>query len=258
LGKAENPIRLVGDAYSEERSLPLAIAANDRIELLFFYSNKLILCYLFGENWKAVENAALAQQYTEGLSTMLVTGVLNFYDSLAHLSAWGDASNPEKEAWLDRVNASQEKMQRWAHHAPMNYSHKFYLVEAERARLLGQVLEAEEFYERAIQGAASNGFIQEEALAYELAAKFYLERSRLKIAQTYMKEAHYAYTRWGAKAKIEDLEAKYPQLLPKSSATKSLTSHPTTTAHSTTGSQSGEALDLATVMKASQAISGEC
>jgi two-component system, NarL family, sensor kinase len=61
-------------------------------------------------------------------------------------------------------------MQKWAEHAPMNYLHKFHLVEAEKARVLGQFFEAEEFYERAIAGAAENEFIQEEALAYELAA----------------------------------------------------------------------------------------
>ena len=121
---------------------------------------------------------------------MVVVPLFHFYDSLAHLGVFADASNSEKEALLNRVNTNQEKMQKWAHHAPMNHLHKFYLVEAEKARVLGQVLEAEEFYERAISGASENEYIQEEALAYELAAKFYLERGRLKIAQTYMKEAH--------------------------------------------------------------------
>ena len=139
--------------------------------------------------------------------------------------------------------------------APMNYLHELYLVKAEKARVSGQILEAEEFYERAIAGAKENEYIQEEALAYELAAKFYLERGRLKIAQTYMKEAHYAYTRWGAKAKVKDLQTKYPQLLSKSSVTKHITS--TTTSDPTNGSKSGEVLDLATVMQASQAIGSE-
>ncbi len=139
----------------------------------------------------------------------------------------------------------------------MNDLHKLNLVEAEKARVLGQILEAEEFYEKAIAGARENGYIQEEALAYELAAKFYLERGREKIAQTYMKEAHYGYVRWGAKEKIEDLEAKYPQLLSKSSSTKSMISTATTTIKSQRGSQSGETLDLASVIKASQAIFGE-
>ncbi|MEA5628147.1 PAS domain S-box protein [Nostoc sp. UHCC 0251] len=111
-------------------------------------------------------------------------------------------------------------MQKWAEHTPMNYLHKFHLVEAEKARVLGQFFEAEEFYERAMSttgyayaGAAENELIQQEALAYELAAKHYLARGRSKIAQTYIKEAHYCYDRWGATAKVKDLEKRYPQLL---------------------------------------------
>jgi len=75
----------------------------------------------------------------------------------------------------------------------MNYLHKFHLVEAEKARVLGQFLEAEEFYERAIR-VLWEEFIQEEALAYELVNIIW---GREKIAQTYMKEAHYCYERWG-------------------------------------------------------------
>ena len=257
LGRSKNPIRLMGDAYNEERSLPLAIKANDRTGLHFFYLNKLILCYLFGEAHQARQNAVMAEQYLDGVTAMIAVPIFHFYDSLAHLGIFAEASNSEKEAWLNRVNANQEKMQKWAHHAPMNHLHKFYLVEAEKAQVLGQHWQAVEFYEQAIKGASDHQFIQEEALAYELGAKFYLERGKTKIAQTYMKEAHYAYTRWGALAKVKDLEAKYPQLLPKSPDTKSITSTSTTTTNSTTGSQAGEALDLATFMKASQAISGE-
>ena len=78
----------------------------------------------------------------------------------------------------------------------MNCLHKYHLVEAEKARALGQLIEAETFYEQAIQGAKENEYIQEEALAYELAAKHYLARGLKKFAQIYMKEAHYCYERW--------------------------------------------------------------
>ncbi|BAZ21459.1 serine/threonine protein kinase and signal transduction histidine kinase with GAF and PAS/PAC sensor [Kalymmatonema gypsitolerans NIES-4073] len=255
LDQAENPIQLLGDAYNEEQSLPLAIKANNRIELLFFYLNKLILSYLFGDTRQAVDNAVLAKQYLEGLATMLVTGLLHFYDSLAHLSAFVEASNSEKETWLNRVHANQEKMQKWAYHAPMNYLHKFYLVEAEKARVLGQFFEAEEFYEQAIQGARENEYIQEEALAYELAAKFYLARGRLKFAQTYMQEAHYTYTRWGATAKVRDLEQRYPQFFAKTASSEGI--KPYSNAILSSGSKTSTELDLSSVLKASQTLSGE-
>ncbi|MBW4542055.1 MAG: PAS domain S-box protein, partial [Myxacorys chilensis ATA2-1-KO14] len=103
----------------------------------------------------------------------------------------------------------------------MNHLHKFHLVEAEKARVLGQFLEAEELYEQAIAGAAEHEFIQEEALAYELAAKHYLARGREKFAQTYMKEAHHCYERWGATAKVKDLETCYPQFFAQKTASTS-------------------------------------
>ncbi|MBG1245115.1 AAA family ATPase [Nostoc sp. NZL] len=254
LDSSENPSRLIGCAYNEERSLPSAIQANDRPEIHYLYLNKLILCYLFGEYHQAVQNAIKAEQYLDGVTALIAVPLFHFYDSLAHLSGLTHAAESQKETWLNRVNINQEKMQKWADHAPMNYLHKFYLVEAEKARVLGQVLEAEEFYEQAISAASENEFIQEEALAYELAAKFYLERGRSKIAQTYMKEAHYCYERWGATAKVNDLETRYPQLFPQPSV-RAGTSIRTTSGN--TSNRSDVALDLATVMKASQAISSE-
>ena len=148
-------------------------------------------------------------------------------------------------------------MKRWAHQAPMNFQHKYDLVEAEKARVLEQIVAAMEFYDRAIQGARKQGYIQEEALAYEQAAEFYLELGREEIAQTYMTKAHYCYVRWGAQAKVEDLEVRYPQFISRRIATDKTNIQTTTVTVSGSARNSGAALDLATVMKASQAISGE-
>ncbi|MBD2000556.1 AAA family ATPase, partial [Leptolyngbya sp. FACHB-541] len=215
-GQSENPSRLMGGLYDEEQALLWTIAAKDGTGFHFFYLNKLILCYLFGEYEQAAKTATLAEPYLSAATSLFSVALFHFYDSLIVLSLWANASSSEKAPWLNRVNANQEKMQKWAEHAPMNCLHKYHLVKAEKARVLGQFLEAEEFYERAIAGAAENEYIQEEALAYELAAKHYLARGREKIAQTYMKEAHYCYERWGAVAKVKDLETRYPQFFSQS------------------------------------------
>lgn len=83
----------------------------------------------------------------------------------------------------------------------MNYQHKHDLVAAEQARVMGNIVEAMEYYDQAIQGAQENGQIHEQALAAELAGAFYLSIGREKIAKTYLTEARYCYQRWGAKAK---------------------------------------------------------
>lgn len=154
---------------------------------------------------------------------------------------------------LQRVADSQQKMQLWAHHAPMNYLHKWYLVEAERHRVLGEVVAAMDAYDRAITVARENEYLQEEALANELAAKFHLANHRLTIAKVYLQEARYGYLRWGATAKVQDLERRYPQLLEV--RTERTSTGIVNTTESTTSKL--EALDLETVLKASQAIASE-
>ncbi|MBW4541579.1 MAG: AAA family ATPase [Myxacorys chilensis ATA2-1-KO14] len=253
-GQSENPSRLVGCLYDEEQALSQAIAVRDGTSLHYFYLNKLILCYLFGDYEQAAKTAILSEQYLSAATALVSVPPFHFYDSLIFLSLFADASNSEKAAWLNRVNANQEKMQKWAHHAPMNFLHKFQLVEAEKARVLGQLFEAEEFYEQAIEGAKENEYLQEEALGYELAAKHYLARGRERFAQLYMKEAHYCYKRWGATAKVKDLETRYPQFFPQSS---NVAPTPVRTTAGTTSNTSQVAFDLAAVMKASQAISSE-
>ncbi|MBD2124652.1 PAS domain-containing protein, partial [Trichocoleus sp. FACHB-262] len=254
LGQVENPCRLQGVAYNEETLLPLSLAANDRTGLHIFYIYKLILYYLFRQFTQAVENAAQAEQYLDGVTGWITTPMLHFYDFLARLAVHPLVRRSEQKHLLLKVTSNQEKMQIRAHQAPMNHLHKFYLVEAEKARVLGQLFEAEEFYEQAIRGARENEYIQEEALAYELAAKHYLARGREKIAQLYMKEAHYCYERWGATAKAKDLETCYPQFFPQSLNVAPVT---VLTTAGTTSNTSQVAIDLAAVMKASQAISSE-
>ncbi|WP_448265683.1 PAS domain-containing protein [Nostoc sp. DSM 114159] len=177
-----------------------------------------------------------------------------YYGSLILLNLYSGLSQAEQSHALEQIRLNQERLKAWSDSCPENFLHKFHLVEAEKARVLGQVLEAEEFYEQAIQGAKDNEYLQEEALAYELAAKHYLARGREKFAQTYMKEAHYCYKRWGAMAKVKDLETRYPQLFPQLS---NVVSTPIRTTAVTTSNTSHIALDLATVMKAAQAISSE-
>ncbi|MBW4430471.1 MAG: AAA family ATPase [Pelatocladus maniniholoensis HA4357-MV3] len=177
-----------------------------------------------------------------------------YYGSLILLNLYSGLSQTKQSHALEQIRLNQERLKAWSDSCPENFLHKFHLVEAEKARVLGQVLEAEEFYEQAIQGAKDNKYLQEEALAYELAAKHYLARGREKFAQTYMKEAHYCYKRWGAMAKVKDLETRYPQLFPQLS---NVVYTPVRTTVGTTSNTSHIALDLATLMKAAQAISSE-
>ncbi|WP_414517775.1 AAA family ATPase [Nostoc sp. PCC 9305] len=274
LSKNENPCRLIGDAYNEETMLPLHLQGNDQTMICSLYFNKLVLCYLFADYTHAIENADLVQNYLESLLGSIILALFHFYDSLSQLAVYYEASEDKQVLILKRVTANQEKIQNWAHHAPMNHLHKFYLVEAERDRILGEYIQAMEMYDRAIQGAKENEYIQEEALAHELAAKFYLEWGKEQIAQTYLTNAYYCYVRWGAKAKVYNLEKRYPQLLAPILQSETIRLNSTeiaSTLHnkmplssfnagatiSSSSTSISEALDLASVLKASQALSSE-
>ncbi|WP_442940919.1 AAA family ATPase [Nostoc sp.] len=254
MGFSVSLTRLVGEFYNEEKGLPQHEVTNDGTATFDVYFHKLFLCYLFSEYAQAVKNSTIAERYLIQITGTPIAPFYYLYDALARLAIYSESSPQVQEELLKKVTVSQEKMKQWAHYAPMNCLHKYHLVQAEIARVLSQWFEAEEFYEQAIQGARENEYIQEEALAYELAAKHYLVRGRQKIAQTYMKEAHYCYERWGATAKVKDLETRYPQLFPEQS---SLASTPICTTAGTTSNSSHIAFDLTAVMKAIQAISSE-
>ncbi|MEG4352602.1 AAA family ATPase [Microcoleus sp. LAD1_D3] len=257
--KVENPCCLIGEVYDEQKMIPVHQAGGDRTALMNVYSLKVLLCYLFEEFQQAVENADLFEEYSANAGSFFILPVVYLYDMLARLALYPNSSETEREEILTKVAAKQEKMETWAKQAPMNYLHKFYLVEAERDRVLGNDKDAREYYDKAIILARENEYLNEEALAYELAGRFYLARNQNHVARHYLQDAHYAYQRWGAVAKVKDLEARYPQFLAiqSLSSTRTDTENNTINPITTTGSNSGEALDFAAVMKASQAISGE-
>ncbi|MEN9565408.1 MAG: hypothetical protein RLZZ69_604, partial [Cyanobacteriota bacterium] len=254
MGCAQTPSCLLGELYDEEAMLTMHQSANDRYALCALYVNKLYLCCLFGEYHQAVANANQAQEYLDGATATLLIPLFNFYDTLAHLGIYNSVSISEQQQILVRVSARKTKLQQWADHAPMNYLHKLYLIQAEQYRIQGFYLQAMDFYDRAIAEAREHKYINEEAFANELTAKFYLDWGKVKIAPVYLNEARYLYSLWGATAKVEDLQTKYPQFLTVFSPATSMTEKLRT---KTSNTRSGEVLDLATIIKASQAISSE-
>ncbi|WP_449418330.1 trifunctional serine/threonine-protein kinase/ATP-binding protein/sensor histidine kinase [Phormidium nigroviride] len=255
-GFSDNKIYLKGDSFDESKGLP-----KDNAGLFIAYVIKTTLDYLFKDYGRGIDDAKLSLEYAGGLKGMIIYVIQTFYYSLSLLAHYSKVEPTEQEQYLIQVEENQKKMQHWAHHAPANYQHKYELVEAERARIAGDILKAQEYYDRAIIGAKNNGYIQEEALANELAAEFYLALDREKIAKTYMTEAYYGYIRWGATAKVKDLDERYPQLIFRTSNPELSdieATRVTTSTQSTNSSSRGSAvLDFASVMKAAQALSGE-
>ncbi|NQE32587.1 hybrid sensor histidine kinase/response regulator [Microcoleus asticus] len=256
IGKAPDKYRLIGENFNEEEMVPIFRESNNGTLLFFYYVAQTILFYSFKDYGRTVASANLVSEYASSGVGLSQNAIYNFYHSLALLALYPKAQPSQKEQYLSEVAANQEKMKTWAFHASCNFQHKYDLVEAEKARILGQPLEAGDYYDRAIAGAKEQGYIQEEALANELAAEFYFSRAKDKIARIYLTDAYYGYSRWGAKAIVKDLEARYPQILSRIAKPESQRSQVTMTTTSTSGGSAGS-LDLATAIKASQALSGE-
>lgn len=254
LGVAERPSILSGEALNEDELLPLLISRSDLLGLFLFHLYKLMLCYLFGEIDATGYQAVEVRRYLMVGTGLVGIPAFYFYDSLAALAK--STESVQRSEILQQVEKNQRELQQeWAKDAPMNYQHKVDLVEAEKCRVLGQKAEAIELYNKAIAGAKEYEYTQEEALANELAAKFYLNWGQEKVARVYMMDAHYCYSRWGATAKVKHLEENYPQLCPSPTIKSSgSTLHGT---YTTKNSTEPVDLDLATVIKSTNAISSE-
>ncbi|MGB6296347.1 MAG: AAA family ATPase [Rivularia sp. (in: cyanobacteria)] len=239
------------------------ILKDNTTNLSIVYLGNTILCYLFNKNPEAIETAILIEQYQETNPGFLMYSVNNFYYSLALLANYKNVTSIEQKQYLKKVAVNQKKMKKWAHHAACNFQHKYELVEAEKSRILGKDVKAMHLYDRAIAGAKENEYTQEEALGNELAAQFYLVLGKDKIAKTYMTDAYYGYIRWGALAKVKDLEERYPNLIIRNESSTSSQQDITGTIVSSSSralsssTNSNSILDLTTVMKASEAITSE-
>ncbi|MEG5039348.1 MULTISPECIES: AAA family ATPase [unclassified Microcoleus] len=250
--KTAEQLRLVSGRLDEPAVMSRWQKENNRMSLFAAYVAKLMLLYLFKDYAPAVACGRLAAEYADGAIGLITVGVHNFYYSLALLAHYPHSDN--QEASLAIVNSNQQLMKKWAYHAPMNYQHKYELVEAEKARVINDKLGAMDYYDLAIKGAAANGYIHEEALAYELAGEFYQSLDKEISARAYLTKAYYAYIRWGATAKVKDLESRYHYLVERHQDVihkKNVISTAKTTMNNSL------VLDFSTVVKASQAVSSE-
>ncbi|MBD2444322.1 AAA family ATPase [Dolichospermum sp. FACHB-1091] len=247
---------LLGNSQDEEdKRLQKYLEQNNQWLLFIYYFGKMVDCYIFKAFFESLENSQHTEKYVEVTSgAASFKAQHNFYSSLSSLAHYRNCDYNQQKELLNKVEKNQKSMTIWVCHCQSNFQHKYDLVEAEKARVLGQNWQAEEYYEKAIQGAKKYEFIHEEALAYERASEFYFSLGREEIGKLYLRNAHHCYLRWGAKAKVKQLEEEYPQYL--LGITNQSKSNKLSTRISTTGSD-GEVLDLTTILKASQAISGE-
>jgi PAS domain S-box-containing protein len=214
----------------------------------FYYLTRKCEARFYAGDYAAAAQASLkADPLVWTSSAQFETAEHQLYGALAHAGAWDGASADEKPKHLAALMAHHRQLAIWAEHSPETFENRAAIAAAEIARIEGRVLDAEELYEKAIRSARSNGFVHHEAFTNEMAARFYAARGFDRIATTYLRDARHCYLRWGADAKVRQLEQLYPRIR----ADKSIQDATATIQASV------EHLDLATVIKVSETVSGE-
>lgn len=254
------PDRLVGEFCDEDQLLPALLQANAELPIHLLFLNKLTLGYLFDRLPEALSHANQGLPYLKGGTGMFSVPMFCYYDALTRLALY-PASTPEQQIQLmAQVEIDLEQLQGWATDAPVNFQHKLTLIEAERQRVLGDKAGAIESYDRAIQQSRASGNLQDEALAQELAAKFYLTWGKEAIARSYLQNAYAGYGRWGATAKLRALENRYAALLMPLFASGSVSLPQSSADFAGLGDRDEQAatdLDLYAVLHVAQALMGE-
>jgi len=215
--------------------------------ICLYWIRKLKARYLSGDyaEAQAAAEKAKALLWTSAVQLQLLDYF--YYTALTLAALYDDAPADHQAEWRELLAAHREQLREWADIYPPTFADKHALVSAEIARLEGRDLEAMRLYEHAIQMARENGFVQYEALAHELTARFYAARGFEKIAGVYLQDARYGYRRWGAEGKVRQLEQSQPQLC----------NDPAPMPPTATIGAPHRQLDVETMIKASQALASE-
>jgi PAS domain S-box-containing protein len=213
----------------------------------WYWILKLQARFLSGDYEVAIAAAEKAKELLWSSDAHIQLLDYYLYSALSVAAVYETAAPDRQRAWRELLATHAEQLRDWAEGCSVTFHDKYALISAEIARVEGRDLDAMRHYEEAIRLAHANGFVHNEALAHELAARFYATRRFDKIADTYLRAARYGYVRWGAIGKVLQLDSSYPQLREEKAAAGPV---------STIGT-SVEQLDLATVIKVSQAVSGE-
>jgi predicted ATPase/transcriptional regulator with GAF, ATPase, and Fis domain len=240
--------RLNHEGYDErETELHLASHRNLGFVECFYWVRKLQARFLAGDHASAVDAAMNAQPLLWNTPSNFETVEFHLYGALAHAAAHDVASGDQRRQHLEALAGHHQQLEAWAEHNPVTFENCAAIVGAEIARIEGRVLDAQDLYEKAVRSAHTQGFVHNEAIANERAGCFYAARGFERIAATYLRDARSCYRRWGADAKVRQLEQLYPQIGAEESIADATATIQTPVEH----------LDLATVIKVSEAVSGE-
>jgi signal transduction histidine kinase len=225
-----------------------ALLTEDRMPPLIsrYWIIKIQARFMAGDYRAGLIAAESARKWLWSSESFIQSLDYHYYVALTLTACYETGSADEQRGWHERLTAHQEQLREWAENYQPTFGDKHALVSAELARIESRPVDAMRLYEEAIRAARENGFVQNEGLAYEVAARFYMALGLETIADAQLRNARHCYLRWGADGKVRQLDRLYPHLT-------AVEGHRPPAG---TGSPVQQ-LDVATVVKASQAVSSE-
>lgn len=233
-------------AFDETACLEALQQSGFGLARAYHHIMKLVAAYLAGEYAQALDWADRTAPILLQVASMVNEVTYHFYHGLTLTALYAQVSPDQQGAFKRKLEAVLAKLEYWTDNCRENFSDRHSLVCAELARIEGREMEAMRLYEQALRSARDNGFVHHEALACELASRFYRARGFDRIADAYLHDARDGYERWGAQGKVRQMQGHYPQLREVASP-----------APAGVFSSGFEGLDIHALAQASQAISGE-
>jgi PAS domain S-box-containing protein len=234
------------DAQFDEARFEAELAGRNPTVTAWYWILKLKARFLSGDFAEAMATAGKAKQLLWCAIGRIEMLEYVYYSALTLSALYEAATNEEQQAWMAILVAHRNQLREWTDNCPPTFGDKLALVSAEIARLERRDSDALRLYEQAIRSARDNGFVQNEALAHELAAQCCLAQGLETAGHAHLRSARSGYERWGAHGKLKQLDARYARLRQGQ----------TPAASTAIGPPAGE-LDVETVGKASQALLGE-
>jgi PAS domain S-box-containing protein len=236
------------DARFDEATFEAQLTADCMsLTIAWYWILKLKARFLSGDYAEALAAANKAKPLILATPVLIELLDYSFYTALTVSALYENASVDEQHEWRNLLTELREQLREWTEDYPPTFADKYQLVLAEIARLEGRDADAMRLYEQAIQSAREHSFVQNEGVAHELAAGFYMDRGSTTAARAHLENGRSCFTRWGAIGKVQQLDRRYPRPRERTAA-------PLQTG--TIDAPFGQ-LDVGTVAKASQAVSGE-
>ncbi|HEY6344756.1 MAG TPA: hypothetical protein VIY49_24940 [Bryobacteraceae bacterium] len=178
----------------------------------WYWIRKLQARVLAGDYRSALDASSKARPLLWTSPSFFETAEYEFYSGLCRAALCDSTSPDERVQHLEALAQHQRQLEVWAENCPDNFENRAALVGAEIARIESRDIEAMRLYEKAIHSSRANGFVNNEALAYERASAFYRARGFDQFAGTYLRNARACYASWGADGKVRQLDQLYPSL----------------------------------------------